>query len=105
MGTQMEKYLKALSGQHGMVPAHSLRENVRTMRGLEETFRKDLHGMLVALGRRDMSLVENAITKMESTITEAKSLVEKVRCEAEGVKKDDVDSKDKEDEEEKESDE
>ena len=103
MTHKMDRYVKALGG-HSMVPGNLLRENVRTMRTLEESFKLDLRGMLVALGRKDMGLVEKAIEHMEQTMNEARALVNRVNEEDEKKdnpfekKKKDKDSDDDKDE-------
>lgn len=104
MTHKMDRYVQALGG-HPMVPAHMLRENVRTMRTLEDSFRQDLKGMLVALGRKDMSLVERAIKNMEQSMDAARNLVKRVNEEDnkpfEKKDKKDEDDSDSDDDEEK----
>jgi hypothetical protein len=78
MTDSMSKYVKALDGGMAM-PANMLRENVQSMKKIEDGFETKTRKLHIAVLRKDPELMSEALDAIEAELAEARELLEKVK--------------------------
>ena len=75
----MDKYVKALQEGGVKLPPLLLRENVEQMKNIERLFEGKVRQLQVAIAKRDVTKLEEAIAAIEDVVANAKELLEKVK--------------------------